>query len=221
MDKDEFQQAVVLLRPQMAEQALRYLSEHDDAEDAVQEALIRLWQMHEQLHPPIDGLAKVLTRNVCIDLLRRRHLTLDASCIETEDIETADHERVDRMMAVVNTLPKQQQTILRLRHMQGMEMKELASMLNMNEAAVRKALSRARMVVRSLCAASVVLAVGLTAYFLFNRLEQDECVVFIYGQKTTDVDVVMKEMKLSAETMTGDNQEDEVESLLNEMFTIE
>lgn len=221
MDKDEFQQAVLLLRPQMTEQALRYLSEHDDAEDAVQEALIRLWQMHEQLHPPIDGLAKVLTRNVCIDLLRRRHLTIDASCIETEDTETDDHERVDRMMAVVDTLPKQQQTILRLRHMQGMEMKDLASMLNMNEAAVRKALSRARMVVRSLCAASVVLAIGLTAYFLFNHLEQDECVVFIYGQRTTDVDVVMKEMKLSAETMTGDTQEDEVESLLNEMFTIE
>jgi RNA polymerase sigma-70 factor (ECF subfamily) len=34
--------------------------------------------------------------------------------------------------------------------MQGMEMKELAAMLQMNEAAVRKALSRARMAVRDL-----------------------------------------------------------------------
>ena len=52
------------------------------------------------------------------------------------------------MMAVVDSLPELQQTILRLRHMQGMEMKELAALLQMNEAAVRKALSRARMAVR-------------------------------------------------------------------------
>jgi RNA polymerase sigma-70 factor (ECF subfamily) len=53
-------------------------------------------------------------------------------------------------MQVVDSLPELQQTILRLRHMQGMEMKELAAMLQMNEAAVRKALSRARMAVRDL-----------------------------------------------------------------------
>jgi RNA polymerase sigma-70 factor (ECF subfamily) len=51
-------------------------------------------------------------------------------------------------MAVIDTLPELQQTLLRLRHMQGMEMKELASLFQMNEAAVRKALSRARMTVR-------------------------------------------------------------------------
>ncbi len=150
MNRDEFQQAIHQLRPQLTGLAQHYLNDQDNAEDAVQDALIRLWQMCEQLHPPIDGLAKVLTRNICIDQLRRRHPTLDISCLKEEFTESTDHERIERMMAVVDTLPQLQQTILRLRHMQGMEMKELATLLQMSETALRKALSRARMAVRDI-----------------------------------------------------------------------
>lgn len=151
MSREEFQQTVQLLRPQMMGVAQHYLASMDYAEDAVQDALIRLWQMHEQLHPPLDSLARVLTRNICIDMRRRQHPTLDTSLTqETEETANADHERIERMMAVVDTLPQLQQTILRLRHLQGMEMKELAALLQMSETALRKALSRARMAVRDI-----------------------------------------------------------------------
>ena len=214
------------LRPQMKGLALHYLTDRDDAEDAVQDALIRLWQMHEQLQAPIDGLAKTLTRNICIDLLRRRHATLDTIlAAEAEQTETADHEQVERMMAAVDTLPQQQQTMLRLRHMQGMEMKDLAALMQMNEPALRKALSRARMAVRKLylkqIAAVLVLAVGLTAILWFYRQQEDECVAYIYGRKTTDRNVVMQEMLQSAETMTAGTEHDDVERQLNEMFNME
>lgn len=149
MTEEKFQQAVERLRPRLAEQARHYLTDGEETEDAVQDTLLRLWQMHEQLHPPIDGLAVVLTRNICIDLLRRRPRSLCRDVNVTgETCEADEHERIERMMAVVDTLPELQQTLLRLRHMQGMEMKELASLFQMNEAAVRKALSRARMTVR-------------------------------------------------------------------------
>ena len=48
---------------------------------------------------------------------------------------------------VVNSLPGLQQNILRLRHMDGMSMEEIAKLIGSNEVAVRKALSRARMAV--------------------------------------------------------------------------
>ena len=150
MSQEEFQQAVYQLRPHITELAQHYLADNEKAEDAAQDALLRLWQMHERLHPPIDGLAKTLTRNICIDQLRRQHQTISTYQVEQEDTEPTNHQQIERMMAVVDTLPELQQTILRLRHMQGMEMKELAAMLQMNEAAVRKALSRARMAVRDL-----------------------------------------------------------------------
>ena len=110
--------------------------------------LLRLWQMHERLRPPIEGLATVLTRNICIDLLRRRRNSVSCQTLAIEAPEVGQSERLERLMAVVDRLPDVQQTLLRLRHMQGMEMKELATLLQMSEAAVRKALSRARMAVR-------------------------------------------------------------------------
>lgn len=148
MTKEEFQQAVSTLRPQLIGQARRYLAEDGEAEDAVQDVLLRLWQMHERLRPPIEGLATVLTRNICIDLLRRRRNSVSCQTLAIEAPEVGQSERLERLMAVVDRLPDVQQTLLRLRHMQGMEMKELATLLQMSEAAVRKALSRARMAVR-------------------------------------------------------------------------
>lgn len=148
MTKEEFKQAVSTLRPQLTGQARRYLAEDGEAEDAVQDVLLRLWQMHERLRPPIEGLATVLTRNICIDLLRRRRNSVSCQTLAIEAPEVGQSERLERLMAVVDRLPDVQQTLLRLRHMQGMEMKELATLLQMSEAAVRKALSRARMAVR-------------------------------------------------------------------------
>ena len=59
-----------------------------------------------------------------------------------------DDERIERMMAVVSTLPDLQQTILRLRHLEGLEMNEIADLTGSSEVAIRKALSRARQAVR-------------------------------------------------------------------------
>ena len=68
--------------------------------------------------------------------------------VSNEDSERMEHERIERMMTIVEGLPNVPQTILRLRHMEGMEMKDIARLLQMEEAAVRKALSRARQTVR-------------------------------------------------------------------------
>lgn len=51
-------------------------------------------------------------------------------------------------MKVIEALPDLQQTILRLRHMEGMDSKEIAELTGSTEVAVRKALSRARQAVR-------------------------------------------------------------------------
>ena len=148
MTQEEYKEEARRLRPQLMDVARRYL-DNDDAEDIVQDALMRLWQMVDKLRMPIDALASVLTRNLCVDKVRRRHpvLTLsDSSAVTTE--ENLADERIERMMGIIETLPDLQQTILRLRHMEGMEMKEIAGLIGSNEVAIRKALSRARQAVR-------------------------------------------------------------------------
>ncbi len=147
MTQEEFKEEAQRLRPRLMLTARRYLSD-DDAEDTVQDVLLRLWQMVGELRQPFDALALRLTRNLCIDQVRRRKPTVmltDSG--ETDQAENND-ERIERMMAVVSTLPDLQQTILRLRHLEGMEMNEIADLIGSSEVAIRKALSRARQAVK-------------------------------------------------------------------------
>ena len=149
MTNEEFKDEARRLRPKLLEVARRYLGD-EDAEDTVQDALLRLWQMLDQLHLPLDALASVLTRNLCIDRLRRLHpqVTLKEDLERTESEAPPTDVRIDRMMSVIATLPPLQQTILRLRHMEGMEMGQIAALIGSSEVAIRKALSRARQSVR-------------------------------------------------------------------------
>ena len=146
MTQEEYKEEARRLRPQMMNVARRYLAD-DDAEDTVQDALLRLWQMVDKLRMPLDGLASVLVRNLCVDKERRRHRTL--ALTEAGDNEdNGRDERIERMMGIIESLPSLQQTILRLRHMEGMEMKDMAEIIGSSEVALRKALSRARQAVR-------------------------------------------------------------------------
>ena len=147
MTQEEFKEEAQRLRPRLMLTARRYLGD-DDAEDTVQDALLRLWQMVDELRQPLDALALRLTRNLCIDQVRRRKPTVMLTDSGGTDLADGDDERIERMMAVVSTLPDLQQTILRLRHLEGMEMNEIADLTGSSEVAIRKALSRARQAVR-------------------------------------------------------------------------
>lgn len=149
MTQEQFKDEAKQLRPRLIELARRYLGD-DDAEDTVQDTLLRLWQMVDDLRQPIDALALRLTRNLCIDQLRRqRPASLSAFNGSPETDTLNDDERIERMMSVIATLPSLQQTILRLRHLEGMEMKEIAALTGSSETAIRTALSRARKAVRT------------------------------------------------------------------------
>ena len=147
MTQEEFKEEAQRLRPRLMLTARRYLGD-DDAEDTVQDALLRLWQMVGELRQPLDALALRLTRNLCIDQVRHRKPTVMLTDSDGTDLADGDDERIERMMAVVSTLPDLQQTILRLRHLEGMEMNEIADLTGSSEVAIRKALSRARQAVR-------------------------------------------------------------------------
>ena len=160
MTQEEFKEEALRVRPQLLQVARHYLG-NDDAEDLVQDALLRLWQMVAEVRRPMDSLASRLTRNLCIDHLRRQKPTLSVpdglplgNTDENMQAQVYDGStigedaRIERMMRVIEALPSLQQTILRLRHIDGMEMKDIALLIGSNEVAIRKALSRARQAIR-------------------------------------------------------------------------
>ena len=64
------------------------------------------------------------------------------------DCEPTRDERYMQVMQIIDTLPTLQQTVMRLRHIEGMEMREIAALTGSSEVAVRKTLSRARQTIR-------------------------------------------------------------------------
>ena len=149
MNVEEFTTEVECLRPVLFSVAKRYVNDNDIAEDMVQDTFLKLWQMSDELHPPVASLAKVMVHNLCLDYYRHSKpvCSLEEDTMDIIEDESVDHERIEKLMKVVSELPSLQQTILRLRHMEGMPMSEIARLIGSNEIAVRKALSRARMAV--------------------------------------------------------------------------
>lgn len=223
MTAEEYKLQAETLRKQLLVTAQRLLGDADEAEDIVQDAMVKLWLMRESLNPPILGIGSVVTRNLCIDYIRRRRPMSDITQLpEAEDLSD-DGEQIERMLQIIDTLPSTQRVILRMRHLEGMDTKEIAMVLGSTEVAVRKTLSRARMVVRRkliawLAAACLVIGVSMAAVYWVRLERQDECVAYVYGTKYTDEATVIKEMQRTIGEVVEDNPQDDIEQQLNELF---
>ena len=143
MTEEQYQEEVVAMRARLMMTARRYLT-NDEAEDTVQDVLLRLWQMLPELHSPMEPLAHILVRNYSVDRLRRKRPTLQLNEVADATDSKTGSERAERIMAIISRLPAMQQTIFRLRHIEGMETRDIALLMGSTEAAVRKSLSRAR-----------------------------------------------------------------------------
>ena len=223
MTTEEFQQQAEKLRQQLVSIAHKYLGNTDEAEDIAQDAMVKLWLMREQLTLPIAGMASIVTRNLCIDALRKKHQTIDIAQLPDEADFSDDGEQIEQLLKVIDSLPSTQRTILRMRHLQGMEMREIALVLGSTEVAVRKTLSRARKVVRNrlraiFAAACIVVGISMTVIHFAKLETSDECVAYIYGKKYTDKQTVMAEMKHSLRELADDDTQDEIEQQLNDLF---
>ena len=223
MTTEAFQQQAGELRKQLVSIAHKYMGNTDEAEDIAQDAMVKLWLMREQLTLPIAGMASIVTRNLCIDALRKKHQTIDIAQLPDEADFSDDGEQIEQLLKVIDSLPSTQRTILRMRHLQGMEVREIALVLGSTEVAVRKTLSRARKVVRNrliaiFAAACIVVGISMTVIHFAKLETSDECVAYIYGKKYTDKQTVMAEMKQSLGNLADDDTQDEIEQQLNDLF---
>lgn len=141
-------------RNRMLRQALRFLPSKEDAEDVLQDAFIRLWAKAEQIETEKDAasLATVIIRNMAVDHYRqqkRKPQTTDVEMLDLQE-ETADiderRQLVDEIMQRV--LTPLQLRIVELREYEGLGYDEVASILGMQQPAVRMQLSRARRAIR-------------------------------------------------------------------------
>ncbi len=147
MTTEKYMDEVKAMRPTLLSVARGILGSDEEAEDVVQDAMLRLWQLRDEPIMNLRGFARVVVRNLSLSKVRRRRVTVDiarADIASDDESESAKNEQIDRMMKLVDALPTMQQTVLRMRHMQEMTMADIASLIGTSEAAVRQSLSRAR-----------------------------------------------------------------------------
>ena len=145
------------MRPSILRLAMHYTEDEDEAEDVVQEVLLKLWFLRERLesYRSIDALAMVITRHLCLNRKRERHLEKvpleEGRTIIGEDSPEwmiIQEERMGEILKLIAGLPDLQQAVLRMRHVEGFEVEEIARLTGSNPIAVRTNLSRARKKVR-------------------------------------------------------------------------
>lgn len=132
--------------------AVRTGGSHDDAEDAVQEALVALWQhRHEVEASRGKGYLLGATYRQMMMIFRRRQQDRNYYESVRHDSMHGPDEGFDTREAInqaLQQLTQQQRAILELRDVQGYAYREIAELLEMSENQVQVYLFRARVAMR-------------------------------------------------------------------------
>lgn len=137
--------------------ARRILTSVEEAQDVSQEILMRLWNKREQLceYKSVEAFAMTMTKNYCLDQLKnKRASNLKIDSLEFSENRSKLEEEIENKDSLnwvekfIEVLPVQQKIILQMRDIEGYEFEQMAEILEMNETAIRVALSRARKSIR-------------------------------------------------------------------------
>ena len=156
MKQKEFLNTILPCKNTLYRLAKRLLVSSDEAEDAVQEVFLKLWKGRDKIdnYRSPEAFAITMTKNYCLDRLKSKQASnlkiVHNNYKNSENIERTieGNEGVELVTKIMETLPERQKMIMQLRDIEQFEFAEISQMLEINETAIRVALSRARKAVR-------------------------------------------------------------------------
>ncbi|WP_411767008.1 RNA polymerase sigma factor [Winogradskyella sp. A3E31] len=157
MTQAEFTSLVTPFKDKVFRLAKRLLVSREEAEDATQEILLKLWKNKQKIssYNNVEAFSMTMTKNFCLDRLKSKQAQnlkivhnnyQEKGSTLQKQLEAIDS--VDWVSKIIEELPEQQKIILQLRDIEQYEYAEIAKMLDMNETAIRVNLSRARKTIR-------------------------------------------------------------------------
>ena len=157
MEQKDFEAMAPQLRQRIVGMVRKLSADSGDtdlADDVAQDTLLKLWSMRDRLdaYTSVEALAMVIARNRAIDLLKRVSAlrSCDIADIDISDTAVSAEDAIisteseNRAMSLLASLPSGQQAVLRMRHVDGMEISEIATVTGSTTNAIRVTLSRAR-----------------------------------------------------------------------------
>lgn len=158
METLDFRRDILPLKDKLFRLALRITFDRAEAEDIVQETLIRVWSKRDEWpqFSSVEAYCLTVARNLAIDRSERmeaRNVELTSEAEQMPDASSPHErlvgkERLQLLHRLIARLPEKQRTVLQLRDVEEKSYKEIAGILNISEEQVKVNLFRARQKVK-------------------------------------------------------------------------
>ena len=159
MENISFRNDVLPLKTVLYRLALRITLSREEAEDIVQDTLIKVWNRRDDWHDidSIEAFSLTVCRNLSLD--RMKKAGADNRAIADGEDFTADpdrnpcetaaqRDRVEQVRRIIDSLPEKQKSCMQLRDFEGKSYKEIAKVLGITEEQVKVNIFRARQAVK-------------------------------------------------------------------------
>lgn len=160
MKEYSFQTDVLPLKNELFRLALRITQNRAEAEDVVQETMMKVWSRREQWDrlESIEAFCLAICRNLALDKVRRmdnQALSLDASMDPADhnhhanpEEQAVQHDRIRLVRHLISQLPEKQRSCMQLRDIEGKSYRDIAETLSISEQQVKVNIFRARQMVK-------------------------------------------------------------------------
>lgn len=158
MQEISFRDDILPLKDKLFRLALRITFDRAEAEDIVQDTMIRVWNKREEWSQveSIEAWCITVARNLAIDRSQKKEAQNVGLTPELEEVSVASgpydklegKERLQLIHRLINGLPEKQRLIMQMRDMEGASYKEIAKVLGLTEEQVKVNLFRARQKVK-------------------------------------------------------------------------
>lgn len=158
MQKIDFRKDILPLKDKLFRLALRITFDRAEAEDIVQETMIRVWNKRDEWNEleSVEAYCLTVARNLAIDRSEKKDSQTVELTIEAEQTPDAsspydrlvNKERLKLVHRLVGELPEKQRLVMQLRDVEGKSYKEIAAALRLTEEQVKVNLFRARQKVK-------------------------------------------------------------------------
>ena len=160
MKKISFRNDVLPLKNELYRLALRITLNHAEAEDVVQETMIKVWNRRDRWDEleSIEAFCLTICRNIALDKIRKaenQNQSLmedydapDRSYTSNPEEQAMQQDRISLIRRLIDTLPEKQRSCMQLRDIEGKSYKEIAKILNVSEEQVKINIFRARQTIK-------------------------------------------------------------------------
>lgn len=155
-----FRNDVLPLKNVLYRLALRITMNREEAEDVVQDTLMKVWDRRDswQEIESIEAFSLTICRNIALDKVKRSswsNESLDKAGVEPQASASAtpykraeQRDMLDMVRRIVNSLPEKQKTCMQLRDFEGKSYKDIAQVMGISEEQVKVSIYRARQAVK-------------------------------------------------------------------------